>query len=467
MVNFVEPSNSLDYLDSSIPQLSNLNDDCVLEILDRIPHTSLVMMAMTNKRFHELAAIQYRRNNPTKSVCFQILEDTVEIQPNQPDIQIFGNKLLNVVIRGGGQNWHMAEHALHYIADNCSPNLKNLRFERMMLSRIHMNAIRHLLQRVEKLTFHKSAFIDDFYTDLLQHCLQLKHLIISESIGMVEKDACAWLDMEYIHLESVRISSTMATSFQLNERWESFFRRHPTIKSFSCHYIYETDSAARPVKTIERNAKRLERLYLSLYGIGHLNSTYYDLSVLCAKPQFKFLELHVGENSVQHLIVHNKMLATFRALKAVHLTNITLNPSICMALSAFVHLQQINAADCTIDAVCGELLAKGLAHLQRIYGDWTLDDLAAFIRYTPTLKEIHLSNELHMLVMSDGTSVYDLNQERSELPNASVLTIYLQLKSGTVLSPFEIESNQYIHIEKQPNEEQFNVKYTFSSDRFC
>lgn len=441
-----------------------MNDDCIFEIFDRLTHDSLLEMALTCKRFHGLAAIQYRRQNPTKSVYFQVLADTVDIQPKELDIQIFGTKLLNVVIRGVGQNWHMAEHALHYIATNCSTSLKSVRFECMMLSRVHLDALKHLLHRIEKLAFHKVTFIHDFYKDFLRHCMELKHLIIFDSIGMVEKDASGWLTMEYPHLESICISSTMATSFQFNDLWDKFFRRNPTIKSFSCHFIYVVDPAARPVKAIERNAKNLERLYLSLHRIGHLNSTYYDLSVLCTKPQFKFLELHMAESSVHNLIIHNKMLATFSALKAMHLTKLTVNPDICTALGAFMHLEQINIVQCTIDMVCSELLAKGLANLRRIYGEWTLDTLAAFIRYTPTLNEIHLSNELHMLVMSDGTSLYDLNHERSLLPNASVVTIFIHLKPETDLTPFEIETNQLVRIKKQPNEEQFDVKYTFSSN---
>lgn len=451
--------------DSTFSPLSNLSDDCVLEILDRMPDNSLFIVAETCKRFLELASIQYRRVHPTKSVCFLITEDAVEMYPlNHGVIKLFGLKLLNVVIRGIGQNCHLPQHGMNFIANHCSPNLKSVRFENMMLTKAKTDTIKHQLRRVESLTFHRTTFVDDFYDDFLRHCTALKHLTISHSIGMVEKDATRWLHMEFTNLQSVCVSSTLTATFQTTDHWELFFHRNPSITSFSCHYVYTTDPSKRPVKTIERNARNLQRLYLSLHGIGHLNSTYYDLSVLCAKPQFEYLELHVGEKSAVYLIHHSKMLATYRAFKAVHFTKMTISPVICDALFAFERIEQLHFGLCDIGKECAELLAKGMTNLKRLCGSLTLDDMAPFIRYATKLSEIHLSTGMPTIYMSDGSWVDDLNSDRAELDKACLLTIYIKSKPGTKIPPFEEDlPMQLIRFEEQPNDEMFEVRNTFTS----
>lgn len=466
----------MDKLDESFNldhSIEDLNDDCIFEIFQRMPCDSLFAMAKTCTRFSQLAGIQYRRLHPTKTVYYQILDDTVEMRPKVMDIQTFGSKLLHVVIRGEGQNWHMAEHAIHYIATHCSPDLISVRFENMMLSKVHTAALKHLLHRVEKLTFHKTTFVDDFYYDFLRHCDALKHLTISQSIGMVEMNQMRWLNMEYPGLESICISGTQASSFQISYQWQRFFQQNPSIKSFSCHFIYAKDPAERSVKVIERHARQLERLYLSLFGIGHLNSTYYDLSVLCNKPTFKFLELHINAHSVHCLIHHRKMLATFRKLKAIHLTNIPLDPVICDALISFTNLQQINFTNCYVGAECAELLAKGLINLERIYGDWKIYELSYFLRYSKTLLEIHL-NTGWTSFLSSAQIFHDIlkdsRQARFLLSNALPVTIYVNFEdsepspSENILTPSMMRPLDCFEIKHESNSELFNVKNTFSTN---
>lgn len=454
MVQIEEPSSS---------PLSTLSDDCVLEIFGRMPDIGLLVMANTCKRFRDLAAIQYRRVHPTKAVRFHITEDKVEIHPlNHWDVQAFGHKMLNVVIRGVGQNWHMGEHGLTHIATNCSPSLKTVRFEHMMLSKLHTQALGHLLHRVESLTFHRTTFIDDFFQDFLVHCTVLKHLTISESIGMVEPDATRWLCMQYPHLQSVCISSTLTSSFSVGNHWDVFFQRNPRINTFSCHFMYTNDSAARPLTAIERHAHELQRLYLSLHGIGHLNSTYYDLSVLCAQRQFKFLELHVGQNSAPYLLHHNKMLATYGALKALHFTKMTVSPVLCTGLMAFKRIQQLHFTECDIGAMCAEYLAKDMADLRRLCGTLTMDELAPFIRNARKLSEVHLK-DARLKATFDATTLDKLNEERAQLVDASAVTIYIKLEPEADMDSLFEMPRPFVRFKAQPNDEMFTVQNTFSS----
>lgn len=402
--------------------LSELNDDCIFEIFDRMPSNCLYAMADTCTRFLDLSGIQYRRENPSKFVCFEFADDKVNKTPNGIDIQYFGCKLLNVIIRGESRNVHMTEFALNYLVTNCSANWKMVRFEQMMLSKFHTDAMKHFFHHIETVVFHKCAMVDDFYEYFLKHCPRLKHLIISDSYGFIEKGRNKWLNIQYLHLESIHIASITILSFHSVE-WQSFFRRNPKIKSFSCHYIHSLNATDRPVKLIECNANNLEQMYISLRGIGHLNGTYYDLSLLDQKPTFKYLELQFcGEAGAQQLIRHDKMLKSMSKFKGLHLTDMTIGSTskLCAVMINLVNLQQINLTNCVIDANSCELLSKYLINIEKINCNAEiLDIVVAFIRNSVKLKKI----EINIRSESIGILIFMLNELRSKLTNPSVVTI--------------------------------------------
>lgn len=232
----------------------------------------------------------------------------------------------------------------------------------------------------------------DFYDDLLCHCHRLKHLIVSDSYGIVEPSENKWMQQTYPTLESVQLCSITMASFCYSQ-WESFFLLNPQITSFSCDHWYSTDPMDRPIRAISKNATNLKRLYISLRGIGHLNNTYSDLLGLCQREQFERLEIQsTGDTGIQYLMRHSKILRDMGKLHALHLTNVQLKKEVAATIEALTSLKQMNFTNATFETEFGESLSKSMPNLEEIHCDSGANDFTPFVRNAPKLKKIVLAN---------------------------------------------------------------------------
>lgn len=239
---------------------------------------------------------------------------------------------------------------------------------------------------------HKCGLNDDFYDNLLRHCHRLKHLIVSDSNGIVEPAENEWMQQTYPALESVQLCSITMASFCYSQ-WESFFLLNPQITCFSCDHWYSIDVLDRPIRAISKSAKNLNRLYISLRGIGHLNNTYSDLLGLCQRQQFQQLEIQsTGDTGIQYLMRHSKILRDMGKLHALHLTNVQLKKEAAAAITALTDLKQLNFINATIDAEFGEIVSKNVPNLEEIHCDSGVNDFTPFVRHSPKLKKIVLAN---------------------------------------------------------------------------
>lgn len=244
----------------------------------------------------------------------------------------------------------------------------------------------------QSLVLHKCGINEDFYDFLLQHCHQLKHLIVSDSYGIVEPAENKWLQQTYPALESVQLCSITMASFCYSQ-WESFFLLNPQITSFSCDHWYSNVASDRPIKAISRNAKNLKRLYISLRGIGHLNQTYLDLHGLCQQKQFQRLEIQLtGDAGIQYLIRHFKILRDMGKLHALHLTDVQLKKEAATPIAALINLKQLNFSNAIFDAEFSEILSKNMPNLEEIHCNTGANDFTPFVRNTPKLRKIVLPN---------------------------------------------------------------------------
>lgn len=233
---------------------------------------------------------------------------------------------------------------------------------------------------------------DDFYDNLLRHCHRLKHLIVSDSHGIVEPGENKWMQQTYPVLECVQLCSITLTSFCYSQ-WESFFLQNPQITSFACDHWYSADASDRPIRAISKNAKNLKRLYISLRGIGHLNNTYSDLLGLCQRRQFQHLEIQsTGDTGLQYLMRHFKILREMGKLHALHLTNVSLKKEAATAITALSSLKQLNFTNATFDAEFGEIVSINLPNLEEIRCNNGANDFTGFVRFAPKLKKIVLAN---------------------------------------------------------------------------
>lgn len=437
------------------------SEDCLFEVMDRLPTNYLYTIALTCTRLYDLAAIQYRRKHPEKYVCFTVIDDKIVLLPDEYDVKLFGRKFLNVIIRGESRNVALEEELIDYIRESCSPNMRIIRFEEAMLLGEQLNRLADMLQRVETLVLNKCGMNEDFYDCLLSKCHRLKHLIISDSYTIIDPDGSKWMEMNYPLLESVQICSIPMLLNQ-RERWELFFRRNPQIKRFSCDNWYVEDVINRPVKVMRQFAPNLTHLFLSLRGIGHLNSTYYDLSILCERRQFQRLELQFsGQTGIQYMHRHAKqMLSTIKKLHAIHLTNVLLTKEAAAEIAWIQSLKQLNFENVSLSADFAEKLAQNLHGLEEIFADSVID-VTPFIRLAPNLRKIELSNT-EIGTLNLGWGLLWLNDERTTVTGACPITIYVK---NTAMDGVEqtIITNGIIAIKPITQDKRIlaKVKHTF------
>ncbi|XP_031623835.1 uncharacterized protein LOC116341106 [Contarinia nasturtii] len=405
--------------------LDELGEDCLFEILNRLPAKNLYAMADTCTQFLSLASIQYRRLHPEKYIRVSIVDEKIEVTPNEHDVKKFGWKFLNLIICGEGRHFRWNDGSLNCILSDCSKNLQMIRFEKAMLNGLHLNVLKMMCSRTETIVLHECGINDDIYDCLLNACHNLKQLIISDSYTIIDPEyGSKWMQQKYPLLTCVQICSMTLLPFQ-SRHWEQFFRQNPQIQSFACDHWYSIDRNDRPIKVIKENAPNLSRLYISLRGIGHLNGTYYDLNELCKSEHLKDLELQfTGTTGMQYLMRHSKILGTMERLSTLHLSNIILSKEFVPAITALTKLKRLNFVSTTFTTEVAEFLSKGLPNLEEVYCD-VLNDITSFVIHAPNLRKIELTNtemaELHL-----GWGLLFLDQERTKIHNACPIIIYIK-----------------------------------------
>lgn len=363
-----------------------------------------------------------------KFACITMIGEDVAILPSQYDVQKFGRKFLNLIILGYGSNYPMEDELLQYILLNCSPNLLAIRFEHVMLQKEQLQLIKHMFHRAHTVVLHKCGMVDDFYDCLLKDCHRLKHLIISETYPIGDK----WMQMSYPRLESVQICSVIMTPFQ-SDPWIQFLHKNPQLKNLSCDRWHSMDASDQPVRIIAKNAVNLERLYISMNGIDHLNDSFGDLRILDKLDRFKCLELQFnGEMGKVNLRDHQLLLVNLKVLRALHFNRMTLTKETCQPplaifpiIASFINLKQLNFNRTTFDADFAETVSKKLLNLEEIYSDSPLNDFTAFIQNSPKLKKIELMNTAFG-GLNLGWGISWLSDERMKLPQACPLTIFVK-----------------------------------------
>lgn len=133
--------------------METLPDDSVFDIFKRLPTNYLYVLAETCTRFLDLASIEYRRRHPEKFACISLGENRILLQPNDDDVQVFGRKFLNLIIRGHGRNFRIDDDLLRFYKTNCSVNLQMLRLQEMMLHAEQLKAIQCTLNRINVRVF--------------------------------------------------------------------------------------------------------------------------------------------------------------------------------------------------------------------------------------------------------------------------------------------------------------------------
>lgn len=409
----------------SLPELTleTLNEDCVFEILDRLPTNYLYTIAKICTRFIDLASIQYRRKHPEKFVCLSMIDERIALLPNEYDVQLFGHKFLNMMICGDNRNSRWDDGLIQFILTNCSSNLQMIRFERAMLQSVQLKAMQHMFHRLETLVLHECGMIDDFYDNLLSKCHRLTRIIVSDSYTIINPTGSKWMQMKYPLLDTVQICSITLLPFQ-REPWMKFFQQNPQIKNFACDHWYSINATDRPIKNIAKNAPNLKRLYLSLRGIGHLNGTYFDLFELGEKnAQFQSLELQfTGNTGIQYLVRHAKLLSKIKQLHTLHLSDMILTNDTAQVIITLANLQRLSFVNTTFSTEFAEYISSGLLNLKEIYCD-LFNDFTPFIRNASKLTKIELCNtEIAEL----NLDLPWLNEQRTKIVNTCPMTIYVK-----------------------------------------
>lgn len=361
----------------------DLADDCIFHIFDWLPTDDLFNVSETSTRLFDLAGIHYQHKHPNKFVLLSTNdENTIQLKPDDKAVQYFGRKFRHLIIRGESRHCRITRNLLEFLLQQCRTDLRSIRFERLMLDESQLTVLKPYLENCTTIILHECNFVANFYCDLLRYCQRLRHLTISDSYGIIEPDEVnLWLLQKYPALESLHICSVIILTFRVDP-WAIFLRNNPQLKSLSCDRLYALDPLERPIKVITQNMHRLERVFFSLRGIGHLNSAYYDLSILCKSKSIKLLELQFETSNDQFLIRHIKLLATINELQGLHFVNVVMSEELCAAVGMLTNLKRLYFRGTVVNDSHWNILFNSLHNLREVYLDRLAPEIPA-IPYEP------------------------------------------------------------------------------------
>lgn len=323
---------------------------------------------------------------------------------------------------------------------------------KMKLARI--GCLKSILPQLEVVRVLDSRFEGDFYENFLKHCVKLKRLYL-ENIDIErrgfrnESGQNHWLRQKYPLLEHLQL--TPQTGDKIIELKE-FFERNTNIRSFfiSSFYLYENWLSLIGVWTnldiLVVDFNSWPRIFLDL--ICNV------LNFLHQSGFYKRLQLNLP--SLPNLSVDNAVY-----LNALHKLRIKLlDPHENVSIFAKVNELIVTKIDKGTNM---ENFVKNLIELKRVYLRVAKsDDIMAFIRYSPNLKEIHIET------IQQGTYSYgrildisNLNKEREHFKDAQKVEMFVN-ENVYDMSKLAVDTFEFscLNVNKI-NLEVFNQKFEF------
>lgn len=406
---------------------SELIDDCVLEIFDRLPLNDLCAMNRANRKLQRLSERHFVRRYPKlmrKPISIIYNSRHIFIDNSEKYVECFTRQLESFEITSkdyGNQGYGML---LEFMKAKCSKSIKWIHFHDVKWSEEFQNGMEDILQTVETVRLENSCDnlrIDEFVRQLPE----LKRLEIDSDTTIAA--AGDWLNIKCPKLETfiwhVEFSPMEGIA-------ENVLKQNPTIKHFKYCLFFEW--SARILKTV-LECENIDKLYIRLD----------DTQLLTILPDLKMLSKRnlrgIGVSMSEKDLANCKFTATHSIEPITELYLFDVDDLDYVSFDLWTNLQILTIDfaeyDVAIERSDAVEWAKKLENLSRFrfrgYYRTFLRMLDPLVRYCPKLMKIRVDEEL---VRAKHFDLPALNASRNSLENAVKLTIYIK--------PFDVAANR-------------------------
>lgn len=271
----------------------DLNDDCLLIILEKLSPNDLCSISFTCKHMQTLAFAQFQREFPNECIKIKTNSSTrnqrssVEFVATKSSyLKYFSKCIRNVELNGG--NFEV-ERLFNFIKSKCCDNLKKLQMHLGgQIKTNHGEIIKDQLKNLESLSISGIHETSDVRNGLLKYCENLKHFEIETERWCWNTK---WMQHEYPSLKSMKISLSDAECFGkiFDDHAGVFFRINPQLKDISCTGIKTTGY-------ILRNCQNIKRLSVIFEANDRFEDIYDELITYCKQSPIESLELDFSKN---------------------------------------------------------------------------------------------------------------------------------------------------------------------------
>lgn len=395
--------------------LLDLNDNCIFKIFNWLALKDLGVLCQTCEHLRKLATNFFKQRYTEKVHGKFSIERTEwrgewKTRMTSDGVDSFTHCIQNMEIcdmYNGVDN----NDLIPFIRSHCGESLKTIKFHSGYICPSFGQFIKDILKNVETISFSFCLRGTNFYDSVLQHCENMKRLILKDHGRSPIEDI---LSRKYSKLE--HFECHYDGDFKV-EALKDFLLKNPNIKSFHWEFYYRSTDPIEYIKCIADNANNIEEAKF------YLHSSLAISIVMCGSKQFKRLRFCIADE---------EKLNQFLAISSPSLEELYYGKTkLC---SVIPHVKSLSNLKLLRFMICGNkyqmrLSEKDFPKLEELrlsfYGPIPSGIIDQFVLQTVNLKTIRLEQSLND---HDVKTVFDIamwNAERKRLPGACALTVFV------------------------------------------
>lgn len=344
------------------PKCQSLNDDCILEILDRINNlTDLCLISQINRKFHELATKRFYRNYLIEARECLSIENSCLI-PLNPNVYISCFVDVNTLILTCYRESVTARIIQCYANKPVENRIKTIRFEgnlrRQYVRLPQTNDSIEFGVAIKNVTFSNMSVADNLYQTFLRYFPVMERLTFWKDLRFncqnlkVENN---WLLQRYANIKYFAWH-IQNRELMITDELKSFFEINDTIDEFSL-----LSSDIRTIKMCTLNDIKITELFFIVNN--NIEHVLRELKKICAKNNTTRLHLCFPDRCRADLLNHLDILLKLKEyVIGLYFGDLQITHQLAMTIN---HFQQLQVLQCRVNKML--LNCDGLQNLQEFY----------------------------------------------------------------------------------------------------
>lgn len=444
------PASNHVQIESSNLSFLDLNDECLMAILEQLQPEDLCSMSFTCQQMQKLASKQFRQTFSKQHTGEYIIRNKNNKQlvefhgPNY--LKYFSKHLRSVTINGNGVEM---ENVITFLQTECGDNLNQINFNvGGIFDAICCKKMANQLKCIKTIQI-KSLNNINLYDGLLKYCENVQKIEITN----FDQSDFKWIHHNYPMLKTICFTYWNGCDRDTLEILiKQFIQRHPNLKEFIYYERYKTIR-------ILINGGKIEFLNLKYLFEVDLSTIRKDRAFFCDEKSVKRFEIKLSDNWSPAAM---DMLVKFNDYQPIHGVGIStfngLNSN-WMQLSKLKHLTDVTIRfywkTLVLDELYGFLkhLSIELPNLKSFNLCLSQLRLKRYELKLLTMPFVRYSNKLSNLMIQfeddfdcEPNDLFELNAARKLLTGACNMQI--QIRGGNEMPHLNVPPNTMVTIEK-------------------